>query len=516
MSYTDSFSLGRQLEVSGEELQEWLATTSDLLKQHVDSLAEQPSWNTENVDSILSGMDLSVSSHGKSFQAVVNQLFEEIIPCSFNTAGPGYLAYVPGGGVVHSAIADLISNVTNRYVGVWAAAPILATIESTVIRWFCNLFDYPDSSGGFLTSGGSLANWTALVTARVKLLGEDFLDGVIYATDQTHHCVFKAARLSGIPKRNLRLISTDRHFRMRTEELAEAVCKDRESGLRPFFVAANGGSTNTGSVDPLREIGGFCRAEKIWMHVDAAYGGFFILTESGRQLLDGIEMSDSIALDPHKGLFLPYGTGSLLVRQQNDLKDAHQIDADYMPARQVQPDRMDFNEISPELSRDNRGLRVWLPLQLCGTAAFQANLEEKLALTAWMHGQLEILSSQIDGEIEFPAVPQLSILAFRWRPNLAFEPGYARSTENARGDDVDRSPKKNQVESDVDAWNQQLLERINSKKRVYLSSTRIRNQFVLRICVLSFRTHIGEMAECLEMIRQSINELALQVENGIQ
>ena len=101
MSYTDSFSLGRQLEVSGEELQEWLATTSDLLKQHVDSLAEQPSWNTENVDSILSGMDLSVSSHGKSFQAVVNQLFEEIIPCSFNTAGPGYLAYVPGGGVVH-------------------------------------------------------------------------------------------------------------------------------------------------------------------------------------------------------------------------------------------------------------------------------------------------------------------------------------------------------------------------------------------------------------------------------
>jgi aromatic-L-amino-acid decarboxylase len=236
---------------------------------------------------------------------------------------------------------------------------------------------------------------------------------------------------------------------------------------------------NTGAVDDLHALSALCRREGLWFHVDGAYGGFFVLTKEGRRRMYGIERADSVVLDPHKGLFLPYGTGALLVRDGDALKRAHAATAEYLPSMQEAPDLVDFNMLSPELSRDFRGLRVWLPLKMHGIAPFRANLEEKLALAGHAaHGLAEIPG------IEILAEPQLSIVAFRLVP-----PG---RKDGAALDDLNRK----------------LLERVNGRKRVYLTGTTLRGRFAIRICVLSFRTHVERIDMALEDIRAEAAALA--------
>jgi aromatic-L-amino-acid decarboxylase len=337
----------------------------------------------------------------------------------------------------------------------------------------------PPDAGGILTSGGSLSNFSALLAARREKLPEDFLSGTLYASDQAHHSIAKAAMLAGFPERQVRSVESDDRFRIRPEALERAIARDRADGLRPFFLVGNAGTTNTGAVDDLTVLAGIARREGLWFHVDAAYGGFFVLTERGRRSLAGIELADSIALDPHKGLFLPYGTGSLLVRDVEALKRAHALSGEYMPAMQEDPDFPDFNLLSPELSRGWRGLRVWLPVAMHGIAPFRANLEEKLDLASWAAEEL----SKIPG-VEILAEPQLSIVAFRAvRPNLS--------------------------EEGLSAWNRRLLARVNARARVHLTGTMLRDRFAIRICVLSFRTHRDRMELALEDIREAIAESEL-------
>src|SRR5262249_15348087 len=252
-----------------------------------------------------------------------------------------------------------------------------------VVRWFCDLAGYPPEARGILTSGGSLATFSALVAARRDRLPDDFLRGTIYVSDQTHHAVQKAALLAGFPEEHVREIAVDDRYRVRVDALAAAIVADRASGRTPFLVVGNAGTTNTGAVDDLPALADLCERERLWFHVDAAYGGFFLLTDEGRRRMAGIERSDSLVLDPHKGLFLPYGTGALLVRDGEALKRAHALSADYMPSMQEDPDLVDFNLLSPELSRDFRGLRVWLPMRMHGVEVVWRNLDEELDFTAW-------------------------------------------------------------------------------------------------------------------------------------
>jgi aromatic-L-amino-acid/L-tryptophan decarboxylase len=394
-----------------------------------------------------------------------------VIPKSFNTAGPGYLAYIPGGGLPHSAVADLISDAVNRYVGVFEAAPGLAQLEANVVRWFADLAGFPPEARGVLTTGGSLANFSALVAARRDRLPENFLSGRIYVSDQTHHSLEKAALLAGFPAANVREIPSDPAFRIRVDALARAIGEDRAAGWTPFLVAGNAGTTNTGAVDDFGALADLCERERLWLHADAAYGGFFLLTAEGRRLLAGIERSDSIVLDPHKGLFLPYGTGALLVRDGETLRRAHAISADYMPRSQEDRDLPDFHLLSPELSRDVRGLRVWLPLKMHGVGPFRANLEEKLALARWAADELRTIP-----HVEILAEPQLSIVAFRLAPSGLSE-------------------------EELDARNHDFLDRINARQRVFLTGTRLSGRFAIRICVLSFRTHRDRVEAALEDIR---------------
>jgi aromatic-L-amino-acid decarboxylase len=414
---------------------------------------------------------------GTAADELLDLLFTRVIPKSFNTAGPGYLAYIPGGGLPHAAVADLIADATNRYVGVFAAAPGLAAIEATVVRWLCDLAGLPPQARGILTSGGSLATFSAVVAARKDLLPENFLSGTIYASDQAHYAIQKSAILAGFPEENVRSIASDGEFRIRVDALERAISADRAAGRTPFFIVGNAGTTNTGAVDDLPRLAALAAHERMWFHVDAAYGGFFLMTEEGRRRLSGIERADSIVLDPHKGMFLPYGTGALLVRDGETLKRAHALSADYMPPMQQDDDLTDFNLLSPELSRGFRGLRLWLPLKMHGAGPFRRNLEEKLELARYASEKLKEISG-----IEILAEPQLSIVAFRLRP-----PG----TGDAALDELNRA----------------FLEGINSRRRVYLTATRLSGRLAIRICVLSFRTHRDRMDQALEDIRAAAGEL---------
>jgi len=300
---------------------------------------------------------------------------------------------------------------------------------------------------------------------------------VLYASDQTHHSVEKAALLAGFPPRNVREVRSDARFRLDLAALRAAIAADRAAGLTPFLVVGNAGTTNTGAVDDLRALADLAAAERLWLHVDAAYGGFFLLTARGRDAMRGIERADSVTLDPHKGLFLPYGTGALVVRDGETLRRAQGLHAEYLPARPPDASFVDFSEISPELSRPFRGLRVWLPVALLGIAPFRRALDEKLDLAAWAAAEL----AKVEG-VERVAEPQLSLLAFR----------------------LVRSGLEGPA---LDDLNRRFLDRINARRRVYLTGTMVHGRFVLRICVLSFRTHRDRMEAALEDIRAAAAEV---------
>jgi aromatic-L-amino-acid decarboxylase len=444
-----------------------------VMVRFIEGLPSSPAVDLDGADEVIRLLGQPVPEGGRPFPGVLDDVARGAAK-AFNTAGPGYLAFIPGGGLYAAAVADFIACGFNRFVNVWHAAPGFAQIEWTVIRWLDDLFGLPPGSGGVLTSGGSMANFSAIATARHARLGEDFLDGTLYLSAQTHASVSKAAILAGFPQRSLRMVPATSDLAIDVQALREMVQKDRADGLRPFFVVASAGTTNTGRVDPIADLAEVAREEGLWLHADAAYGGFFQLTERGRTLFQGIEACDSITLDPHKGMFLPYGTGSLLVRDRAELRNAHHVGAAYLQDLFPEGEIPNFADSSPELSRDFRGLRVWLPLQLHGVDAFRAALDEKLDLTQMLY---EALRSTQGFDLPWPA--DLTVVAFRYRPRSG----------------------------DAEEFNRRLLERINASKRVFLSSTMIEDRFVLRVCIVSFRTHRDRVLEAIDIIRTSAAEL---------
>lgn len=462
------------LEPDRATLRAWVDAAMERIADHLDSLDRQPATSVANAAEVTARLREPLPEQGVPLDALLTQLFEETIPCSYNTAGPGYLAYIPSGGIFHSALADLISAAVNRYAGVWIAAPGLAQLEASVIDWFCQLIGYPSTAGGFHTTGGSLANWTALVTARRERLPENFLDGTLYVSEQVHHSVLKAALMAGFPPANVRAVAGDRAFRLDPADLSRQVEADRQRGQQPFLVVASAGTTNTGAIDPLPELAEFCQRQGLWLHVDAAYGGFFSLTDRGRLALAGLERADSVTLDPHKSLFLPYGSGALLARDPAALRRSHSVSADYMPPLQNEAGRIDFSEISPELTRPVRALRAWLPIKLHGIGAFRDCLDEKLDLARWTAEEIRRVP-----ELEVLAEPELSLVAFRWRP--------AGLTKEQRNQ-----------------GNRRILERVNRRQRVFLTDTVIDGRVILRICILSFRTHRDRVEQALEDLREAV------------
>jgi aromatic-L-amino-acid/L-tryptophan decarboxylase len=423
----------------------------------IASLPHQGACGDIHAEELCRALRERAPEHGVPISELLDRLFHDWIPRSFNTAGPGYLAYIPGGGIFPAALADLIADGTNRYTGIWQAAPALVQLEANVLDWFRDWMGFPSTTRGLFTTGGSMSVFNAVLCARERQLGTEIRSGVLYTSNQAHAAVVKSAKLAGIFPDRVRLVSVDSQFRMRFDDLGDQIARDRRAGLRPFLVVSTAGSTNTGAVDPLEAIADLCEREGLWHHVDGAYGAFFHLVEPLRPLLAGLSRADSLTLDPHKGLFLPYGTGALLVRDGAALRAVHQVHASYMPPS-VDQEFYDPAQYGPELSRGFPGLRVWLTIKTFGAARIRTAIAEKRALAVAAAERL----AGVPG-INLVAPPQLSLLAF------CVEPTGSSLLE------------QNKATS-------RLLERVNARRRVMLTGCTVDGRFLARLCVMSFRT----------------------------
>jgi aromatic-L-amino-acid decarboxylase len=471
----DLMNQAPNLELSPAAMQRMGEACLAAVIDHLMNLPQSPRSNIDQAAELARSLREATPQEGTSFDELLQFLVQRVIPHSINTAHPAYLGYIPGGGLFPSAIADFLAAATNRYVGVWFAAPSAARLETNVLEWFAEFMGYPlDTTRGIMTSGGSLANFSAVIAARKHVLNENISRGTLYLSDQTHHCVMKAAMLAGIPERNIRVLKSDDYFRGVPEFFELAIKADLKKGLQPFMIVGNAGTTNTGAIDPLHDLADLSEKYSLWYHIDGAYGGFFNLCDEGKRKLRGLERSDSLVLDPHKGLFVPYGCGSLLVKDGERLRRSHVLTADYLQDQFTPEGETNFSEYSPELTRPFRGLQVWLPLKLFGVPAFRANLSEKLRLTEWMYERF-----LAEPGFECLSVPELSVITFRYRP--------------ARGD--------------CEAFNRRLLETIVKSGKLFLSSTRLRGQFAIRVCILSFRTHQAEVEEAFEVVKWAKEEV---------
>jgi glutamate/tyrosine decarboxylase-like PLP-dependent enzyme len=412
------------------------------------------------------------SDAGRDAAAVLDYVATCIDRPGIATTSPRFMGYIPGGALFHSALADLLAATSNKYSGFASASPGAVRIENACTDWLAGVVGYPDGSAGTLTSGGSLANLTAIVAAR------DARDpdggGAVYLTRFAHHCVDKSLHIAGRGRAPRRVIETHDNCRMSVEALEQALEEDRRNGVRPWLVVASAGTVDTGAIDPLEAIADLCRRYGAWFHIDGAYGGLFALCEEGRARLQGIEQADSIALDPHKTLFLPYGTGAALVRDRRHLLNAFSASADYiipLGESEVGPSPAD---LSPELTRHFRALRLWLPLQLAGLDAFKAAQSEKLVLARYFHARI----SEIDG-FETCGLPDLSVVAFRFVPE----------------------------DEDADEFNERLLRWTQQEGRVMFSGTRVNGQFLLRCAILCFRTHIEHVDEAVAAVQRGVEAL---------
>jgi glutamate/tyrosine decarboxylase-like PLP-dependent enzyme len=405
-------------------------------------------------------------------------LDSEVNTPGINPASPGSFGYIPGGGLYASALGDFLADVTNRYSGVFYAAPGAVRLEMQLVNWLAGLVGYPAATaGGDLTSGGSIANFSAIVAAREAhdVRAADLPRRVAYMSGQCHHSVSKALRLAGLAECVHRTVDVDDRWRMDAAGLAAQIKADRGSGLLPWFVVGSAGTTDVGAVDPLAALAEIAANEGLWLHVDAAYGGAFLLCEPGRRALAGIDRSDSTVIDPHKGLFLPFGSGAVLVRDRERLVQANRFHANYMQDA-IRPDvELSPADLSPELSRPFRGLRLWLPLKLFGLAPFRAALEEKLLLARHFHARLIELPHW-----EVGPAPDLSVVTYRYLPE--------------RGD--------------ADEFNRRLAVALQEDGRIFVSSTQLGGRFTLRLAVLNFRTHLAQVELALELLEHYARRLA--------
>ena len=424
-------------------------------------------------------LDLPIQEEGRAVEGVVAVIRDAVDTAGLNPASGGHVAYIPGGGLYPAALADYLAAVSNRYAGLFFPAPGAVRVENQLVRWMCDLVGYPAEARGDLASGGSLANLTAIVTAReaMGVRSRDVERAVVYSTEQVHHCVAKALRIAGLADAVSRTVPMDARFRMDTKALSELLEADQAAGLRPFMVMASAGTTDTGSIDPIEDLTRIAHAAGAWVHVDAAYGGFLLLAEEVRSDLTGLAEADSIVLDPHKGLFLPYGSGAVLVRDGAALKEAHTYRASYL--RDVPQDEDWFSpaDHSAELSRHFRGLRMWLPLQLFGLAPFRAALSEKVWLARYFYERVQ----EIPG-IEVGPYPELSVVMFRYVPSGG---------------------------GDVNEANRAFARAIHDDGRVFLSSTEIDGDVWIRVAVLNFRTHKSTIDLTLEVLRGALEVAGL-------
>ncbi|MFZ3230912.1 MAG: 5-histidylcysteine sulfoxide synthase [Pseudobdellovibrio sp.] len=478
--------IDQPLEPSQNELKELLQLTENKVLNFYKNYEDmKPSGTAHDPNKNFVRDDFSVPympsknfpRHGKDFSEQLKLIFDELAPQAQLPGHPGYAAYVSGSANVYSNLAQLISQTINPFTGHYMMAPGFVTLEAEAVNWFLNLFQFPKKTSiGYFTSGGSQANLAALSMARKNILKTSDLSlARVYTSSQAHHCVGKALDFLGFPTETLQKISVDSNLKMDMADLESKIKSDIANGFKPFAIVGTAGSTNTGAVDPLDQIAKIAKQNKLWFHVDGAYGALFMLTEKGKIILKGIELADSLAFDPHKALCLPYGTGGLLVADINNIRYDYLSSSTYMPPSPEAEDtgiKIDYADLSIELSRDWRGLRVWLPIKTLGIEPFVLNLEEKFKLTEWLENEI----TKIKG-LKIYTDSQLTIVSF-------YVEGVSQADSSQR--------------------TQKLIEQINNDETLFLSSCTIKDQKIIRVCLLGHRLHFDRLNQFVTKLKEFV------------
>ena len=456
--------ISKELEPTESQRNEYIKQANKYANQFLNNLDNVNTFSNAKVNT----QNISIDSNKKSIQEILQIYDNEVASKGIKAASGGHIGYIPGGGIYTASIADYLVDITNEYAGMYYASPGAVSIENELIDWMKSIFGFPKTAIGNLTSGGSIANLIALTAARdkYKIKSDNIKNSVIYVSPQVHHCIHKALRIIGLEDITIRYIELDNNSKIIPNDLSTKINDDKINGLNPFLVIASAGTTDTGAIDPLQEIGEIAIENNLWYHIDAAYGGFFILTKQKKDCFKGLELADSLVIDPHKGLFLPYGLGAVLVKDKEAVYHSHHYTANYMQDSINEVSPINPADVSPELTKHFRGFRMWLPLQLHGIEPFVACLEEKILLTEYFRDQLIKIGFEVGPQ------PDLSVSYFWFSP-------------------------KNM---DENIFNQKLIQEIHNDGEIYLSSTKINNKFVIRIAILSFRTKLHTIDKAIAMI----------------
>lgn len=464
----------RQLEPQRPQRLDWEEKVQDYAQTFLDNVNEKKAY-VSGGDNDRALDEMPIQEEGRAIEEIIDLLSESVDSYGINPASGGHLGYIPGGGVYPTALGDYLADVFNRYSGIFFASPGAVRMENLLIRWLNKLIGFPATALGNLTSGGSIANLIAIVAARDAegIKPAVIENSCIYLTEHIHHSLQKAIRIAGLASANLRIVDMDDHYRMKTSSLQEMVEQDIKAGLTPFLVIASSGTTDTGAIDPLDEIASVCDLHDLWYHIDGAYGGFFILSEEFKSKFKGIERADSVTIDPHKGLFLSYGSGAVLIKNVSALQHSHHYEANYMQDALDDHTELSPADLSPELTKHFRGLRMWLPLQLFGLKPFKAAISEKIWLCRYFYEEIQLLGFQVG------PYPDLSVCIYRYIP----------------------------PQGDADEFNQVLVKAVQNDGTVFISSTKINNRFWLRLAVVSFRTHLSTINQALAVLKAEKNAL---------
>jgi aromatic-L-amino-acid decarboxylase len=409
----------------------------------------------------------------EGFESLLVHLAEDVLPFTARSFHPGFFAFVPSSGTWPGALGDFIASALNVHAGAWMVGAGPTQLELEVLAWFKDWLGYPREAGGTLVSGGSVANMTALACAREHLVGAMRDDLVAYVADQAHSSVPRAARVLGFRPDQVRVLPVDRDYRMVPRMLAAAIDADASAGRVPLFVSANGGATSTGAVDPLPEIAAVCRDRGVWMHVDAAYGGFAVITERGRAALDGIALADSITLDPHKWLYQPYECGCVLVRDEHALPRAFAMTPDYLRDARALAGEVNIADHGLQLTRTPRAFKLWLSIRALGLRAFRDAVDHALDLADAAAERIERSSA-----LELMARPSLGVVCFRRRAG----------------------------EDEAERLNAALVAALEATGQALVSSTRLSGRYAIRMCILNHTTRAADVMRALDFLEHFVPE----------
>jgi aromatic-L-amino-acid decarboxylase len=467
------------LDLDHETMRRLGHRVADIVAEHLATIRNEPVIASLSRPELGKALAREAPREGADFEELISTLQRSVFPYHAREPHPGFLAYVPSCPTFPAVLGDWLATGYNFFAGVWPVAAGPNELELVVLDWFREWMGMPAGTGGILTSGGSGANLTAVVAARHAAVeaGGDISRLSVYTSAQAHSSVTRAAWIAGIPRQNVRTVAMDDDYRMVPDELERAVAADRLEGRSPFLVVASAGTTNTGTVDPLHDIADYCVGEKLWLHVDAAYAGFAALTAEGKRMLSGLERADSLTLDPHKWLFVPFECGCLLVRDSTALTSAFRIVPEYLTDVQPGEEEVNFADRSEQLTRYSRALKIWLSVNYFGTDAIARAIEEAMERARLLEA-LVVASP----DFEVLSAAQFGIMCFRARPTNGGDASDAAS---------------------LDSLNERINARVVSEGRFLISSTRLRGAFSLRMCTLGFRTTEDDIRELFASIERA-------------